>query len=171
MPLLIPVLLLLALFALALLMWPVTLWRRARRGHLRRRIAPWAVHVRSAMLAIATAVFGLVVALGWSGAPPREAALGLAAGLGVGLLAAALARLEVDSRAVHLTPRWGFSIAIALVVATRVAWLGWDLAHGGGWAEARRHAAPLGGLLVGYAFAQSAVLGARLRRRARVRLA
>lgn len=171
MPLLIPVLLLLALFVLALLLWPVTLWRRARRGHLRRRVAPWAVHLRSALLGIAAAVFATVVALGWSGAPAHEAALGLGLGMAVGALAAASARIEADARAIHVTPRWGFAVAIALVVAARVAWLGWHVAHGEGWLEWRRHAAPLGGLLVGYAFARSALLGARLRRRRRSRLA
>lgn len=164
MPLLIPVALLFALFALALLMWPVTLWRRARRGHMRRRVAPWAVYVRSLMLAVATGLFGLVVALGWSGGPPREAGLGLLAGLAVGAVAAMLGRIETEGRAVYLTPSWGFPIAVALLVAGRVLWLAWDVAMGGGWAEARRHAAPLGGLLVGYAFAQSGVLALRLRR-------
>lgn len=171
MPLLLPVALLVALFVLALLMWPVTLWRRARRGHLRRRIAPWAVFVRTALLAVGTAVFALFAAAGWTGAAPRDALLGLAAGLVVGGLAGALARVERERRATFLTPRAGFAIAIALVIAGRVAWLGWDLATGGGWAEARRHAAPLGGLLLGYALAQSAVLAWRLRRLVRARLA
>lgn len=171
MPLLLPIALLVALFVLALLMWPVTLWRRARRGHLRRRIAPWAVAVRTGLLVVGTAAFALFAATGWTGAAPRDALLGLAAGVAVGALAGALGRLEREGRATWLTPRAGFAIAIALVVAGRVAWLGWDIAMGGGWAEARRHAAPLGGLLLGYALAQSSVLSWRLRRLARARLA
>jgi hypothetical protein len=171
MPLLLPVALLVALFVLALLVWPLTLWRRARRGHLRRRIAPWAIHVRGALLLGATLLFALFAAAGWTGASPRDAFLGLGAGLGIGTLAGLLARIERDGRALHLTPRAGFAIAIALVVAGRVAWLGWDLATGGGWADARRHAAPLGGFLLGYALAQAAALSVRLRRVARARLA
>lgn len=171
MPLLLPIALLVALFVLALLMWPVTLWRRARRGHLRRRIAPWAVHVRAVLLALGSGLFVLFAAMGWTGATPRDALLGLAVGLAIGAAAGALARLEREARAVHLTPRLGFAAAIALVVAGRVAWLGWDLAMGGGWAEARRHAAPLGGLLLGYALAQWSLLSWRLRRLVRTRLA
>lgn len=171
MPLLLPIALLVALFVLALLTWPLTLWRRARRGHLRRRIAPWATHVRSVLVAVGTAVFCLFAVTGWTGAAPRDALLGLAAGVGTGVLSGALARLEHDGRGVYLTPRAGFAIAIALVVAGRVAWLGWDLASAGGWADARRHAAPLGGLLLGYALGQSTVLSARLRRLPRRRLA
>lgn len=164
MPLLLPLLLLALLFALAILMWPVTLWRRARRGHLRRRVVPWAVRVRTVALGFAVALFGLLCLLGWLGAAPAEAMAGLAAGLAVGLAAGALGRLERERGTPYLTPRPGFAVVIALVVAGRMVWLAWDLARGGGWEEARRHAAPLGGLLVGYAFAQSAVLGARLRR-------
>ena len=171
MPLLLPVALLAALFVIALLMWPFTLWQRARRGHLRRRILPWAIHVRSLLLTVATAVFTLFAATGWSGAPPRHVLSGLAAGLAVGVASGALGRLQREGRAVHLTPRAGFAIAIALVIAARVAWLGWDLSTGAGWGDVRRHAAPLGGLLVGYAFAQSMVLSVRLRRLARSRLA
>lgn len=171
MHLLLPVALLVALFVLALLMWPVTLWRRARRGHLRRRIAPWAVAVRTGLLVVGTGAFAMFAATGWTGAAPRDALLGLAAGLAVGGLAGALGRLERERRAIYLTPRAGFAVAIALVIAARVAWLGWDLAAGGGWTEARRHAAPLGGLLLGYALAQSAVLAWRLRRLTRARLA
>lgn len=171
MPLLLPVFLLIALFVLAVLLWPVTLWRRARRGHLRRRIAPWAVHVRGLMLAAAVLVFLLLALAGWTGAPWREAGLGLAAGAAVGGASGTLAQLHREGRAVYLTPRLGFAIAIALVVAGRVAWLGWDLATGAGWGDARRHAAPLGGLLIGYAFLQTAVLSWRLRRLSRMRLA
>lgn len=171
MPLLLPVLLLVAMFALAVLLWPVTLWRRARRGHLRRRVAPWAVYVRGALLAVATGVFLLFALAGWTGAPWQEALLGLGGGLAVGAAAGGLGRLERDGRAVFLTPRMGFAIAIALVVAGRVAWLGWDLATGAGWGDARRHAAPLGGLLIGYAFAQTLALSWRLRRMPRTRLA
>jgi hypothetical protein len=165
MPLLLPVLLLVALFALAVLIWPFTLWRRVRRGHLRRRVVLWPFRVRRVMLALGLAVF-LAVALpmaGGIGTPAgMELLAGTATGLALGLLAAALARIDVERGAAYLSPNRWMVIAVALVLVARLAWIARDWLAGD--VAAHRHAIALGAALIAFATAHSAVLARRLGR-------
>ena len=165
MPLLLPVLLLVALFALALLLWPLTLWRRVRRGHLRRRVVLWPFRVRRIALAIGLVLF-MAVALPMAGGVATPAGTELLAGTGIGLamglVAAALARIDVDSGAAYLAPNRGAVIAVALVLIARLAWIARDWLAGD--ANAHRHAIALGAALVAFAAAHSAVLARRLGR-------
>ncbi len=163
MPLLLPVLLLVALFALALLAWPFTLWRRVRTGHLRRRVLLWPYRLRRVVLVFGLGLF-LVVALGFAGgmATPAGAELlvATAAGLALGLLAAALAGVDVEQGAAHLAPNRWMVLLVALVLLARLAWIAMDWLAGD--AAAHRHAVALGGALLGFATAHSAVLAHRI---------
>jgi hypothetical protein len=165
MPLLLPVLVLVALFALALLMWPFALWRRVRTGHLRRRVVLWPFRVRRVMLALGLVVF-LAIALPIAGGIGSPAGLELLAGAGtglaLGLLAAALARIDVERGAAFLAPNRWMVLAVALLLVARLVWIGRDWLAGD--ADAHRHAIALGAALVGFATAHAAVLARRLAR-------
>lgn len=165
MPLLLPVLLLVALFALALLAWPFTLWRRVRTGHLRRRVVLWPFKVRRVMLLVGLAMFlGIAMSFaGGMGTPAsRELLLATAAGLVLGLLAAALAHIDVERGSLYLAPNRWMVLVVALVLLARLAWVALDWLEGD--ADAHRHAVALGGALLGFAAAHSATLARRLGR-------
>lgn len=165
MPLLLPVLLLVLLFAAALLAWPFTLWRRVRTGHLRRRVVLWPFRVRRVLLLVSTVLFtGIAVALagGWAAPASRELALALALGAAAGLLAGALARVDVEGGALYLAPNRWMVLAVALALLARLAWVALDWMQGD--PAARGHAVALGGALLGFATAHSATLARRLGR-------
>lgn len=163
MPLLLPVLLLVALFALALLAWPFTLWRRVRSGHLRRRVVLWPFKVRRVMLAVGLGIF-LVVAVwlagGFGASAARELLAATAAGIALGVLAAALSTIDVERGALYLSPNRWMVLIVALVLLARLAWIALDWL--GGNEAAHRHAVALGGALLGFAAAHSATLAHRL---------
>lgn len=165
MPLLLPLLALAALFAIALLLWPFTLWRRVRTGHLRRRVVVWPFRVRRWMLAGGLLVF-LAVALPLAGGPGspdgRELLAGTGVGLAAGLLAAALARIDVEGGAPYLAPNRWMVLAVAFALLARLAWIGRDWLAGD--TQAHRHAIALGAALVAFAAAHSALLARRLGR-------
>ncbi|TCZ82869.1 hypothetical protein [Lysobacter sp. N42] len=167
MPVLLPVLVLVGLFAAALLMWPLTLWRRVRRGHLRRRVVLWPFRARRLALALGLLVF-LAIALPMAGGPAtdagRELLAGTAAGLGLGLLAAALAGVDTVGGALHLSPNRWMVLLVALVLVARLTWIARDWLAGDG--DAHRHAVALGAALLGFAAAHSATLARRLSRAA-----
>lgn len=163
MPLLLPVLLLFGVFALALLAWPFTLWRRVRTGHLRRSVLLWPYRLRRIALALGLGVF-LVVALWLAGgltAPGARELLGATgAGLALGLLAARRAGIDVERGALYLAPDRWMVLLIALVLVARLAWIALDWLAGA--ADAHAHAVALGGALLGFATAHSALLAHRL---------
>lgn len=163
MPLLLPLLLLVALFALAILMWPVTLWRRVRAGHLRRRVLLWPFRVRWVALAVSLLMF-VAIALWFAGgiATPtgREVLAGTAAGLALGLVAAAMARVEAERGALYLAPNRAMVWVVALVLVARLAWIAMDWLAGD--VDAHRHAIALGAALLAFATAYSATLARRL---------
>ena len=165
MPLLLPLMLLVAIFALALLAWPFTLWRRVRDGHLRRRVLLWPYRVRRLLLAAGLAVF-LIVALMLGGGPAtpagRELLAGSGAGLVLGLLAAALAAIDVERGAAHLAPNRWLVLLVALLLLARLGWIAMDWLAGD--VDAHRHAVALGGALLAFAAAHSALLAHRLGR-------
>lgn len=167
MPVLLPLLVLAAMFVVAVLAWPLTLWRRLRRGHLRRRVVPWPFRVRRVMLAVGLLLF-LALALPLAGGPGtaagREVLAGTGAGLALGLLAAALAGVDIDGGALHLTPNRWMALLVALVLLARLAWIGRDWLAGD--ADAHRHAVALGAALLAFATAHSSTLARRLSRAA-----
>lgn len=165
MPLLLPVFLLLALFALALLAWPFTLWRRVRSGHLRRRVVLWPFKLRRVVLAIGLGVFvAMAVWLADGPGTPaaRELLAATAAGIFLGLLAAALSGIDVERGAPYLTPNRWMVLLVALALLARLLWIALDWVAGD--AAAHRHAVALGGALLGFATAHSATLAHRLGR-------
>ncbi|TBR06924.1 MAG: hypothetical protein EPO46_11665 [Lysobacter sp.] len=164
MPLLLPFLLLFALFAIALLMWPVTLWRRTRTGHLRRRVRLWPYAVRLAVLGFSVVLYvpvTLAVAGGW-GLPVAEPLFGLAIGVAVGMVSAGLARLDVVDGRSYLTPSRMMVLLVTLAILARLGWLVYEAATGD--TSVHAHVLAIGGALLGYAAGHSLLMLLRLRR-------
>lgn len=143
----------LALFALWLLLLPVSLWARYAAGRARRRAQPWVVRGNAWLLALSLPLFLLCAwaASRWMHAALRDAALGLLLGS---------------------TPNRWFVLALTTLVALRVAaglWMAWrhatggaadalaDWIHAGGWTG-------VAGVFLGYALAYTWGLRARLSR-------
>lgn len=165
MPLLLPLFLLVALFALALLAWPFNLWRRLRTGHLRRRVVLWPYRVRRWALLAGLALFigiSLWLADGPGTPAGRELLVASGAGLVLGLLAAALAAVDVEQGAAHLAPNRWMVLLVALVLLARLGWIAREWLAGDG--DAHRHVVALGGALIAFAAAHSALLASRLAR-------
>lgn len=160
-----------ALLALWLLLMPVALWQRYRRGHARRRAVPWALRLNawslllSALLLLATAAL-----LGaWVDAALSHAALGLLAGIATGIVGVWLTRFEHTAAGVFYTPNRWLALALTLVVAARVALGLAGLAplwrEGGAatdWAARQGGLLAVGGLLLGYHLGYAWALRRRL---------
>lgn len=171
--LLLPLLAILLLVALPVLI-PLSLRQRYRIGHARRRAYRWLVMLNAWVFALSMAVFVATAWLAsvWSADALRDAALGLCAGIVVGILGLALTRFDEDDGALHYAPNRWVVLALTLLVAARIAvglWLAWHRATASGatpsaswqgWIEAGGLWA-IAGLLLGYAFAYA--WGLRLR--------
>jgi len=170
MPLLLVPLGLVALLALWLLLMPLALWQRYRRGHARRRALPWAVRfnawsllVSALMLLASAAVIGA-----WIDAALRHTALGLLAGIATGIVGLWATRFERGPAGLFYTPNRGLALALTLVVAARVAF---GLVHllsswrGGAttdWIARQGGLLAVGGLLLGYHLGYAWMLRRRL---------
>lgn len=100
MPLLLLLPLLVAgLFALWVLLLPLSILQRYRHGRARRRVQPWAVRVNAWLLLASALVFlAVATALGhWVAHALRDAGIGLAIGALVGVLGLRLDRFERTS--------------------------------------------------------------------------
>lgn len=168
--LLLPLLMLVLLLAWALLL-PVALWQRYRRGTARRRAVPWMVRVNGLLLLASSAALlaSAAVAGLWIDAAFRHAALGLLAGVLVGLLGLALTRFEPGPRGLLYTPNRWLVLVLTVVVAVRLGWSlvrGWALlqADAAGWLEQQGSLLAIGGLVLGHYLAYNAGLARRLRR-------
>jgi hypothetical protein len=98
MPLLLIPLALLAIVLAWLLLTPLALWQRYRRGHARRRAVPWAIAVNAWLLLASVLLFVLTAWLSgfWIVGAVRHAGLGLAAGIALGIVGLWLTRFERD---------------------------------------------------------------------------
>ena len=96
MPLLLLPLGLMVLLALWLVLFPWSLWQRYRRGKATRRVWPWQVRLNLGLLGVAIAVFLLISAVlqHWWPHQLSQAALGLGAGIALGMLGIATSRFE-----------------------------------------------------------------------------
>lgn len=167
MPLLLPVALLLAVLAFAVVLWAVGLIGRVRRRPVARRVLPWQLALRGSVLAIGVVVYALV-AWAWQPASGPSIAGGLLAGAALGAGSAASARIERRDAAWFQTPNRLFFILLALLVLARVGWSAYAAVDGFRGPQAPLLAA-LAGLLAGYPLAQAWWLRARLRRAMRLR--
>ena len=160
-PLLVPVVL-----ACALLLVPLALRQRYRMGHARRRAWPWLLRVNAWGFLVSLLLFlaGAWLATHWTAAALRDALLGAAVGLVLGLAGVALTRFHRDGRALYYTPNRWMALVLTLLVASRIVagmWWSWRRLGGGAagtagagswnhWIDAGGVWA-IGGLLLGYA--------------------
>jgi hypothetical protein len=160
-------------FALWVLLLPLSLVQRYRHGRARRRVQPLAVRINAWLLAVSALLFlaGAWVVGHWIAGALGDAAAGLAAGAAVGLLGARLDRFEAHGRDLYRTPNRWLVLALATLLALRILlglWLAWSgSADGGaGWRAWLDRGGLLGvaGVLLGYALATAWALAARLRR-------
>ena len=124
MPLLVIPLAILAALFIALLLTPVSLWMRYRSGKARRRLQPWVVKANSWMMLVSTVMFlGSMWLVGhWIEGALSHAALGLAAGLPLGVLGLALSTFETTSKGVYATPNRWLVLGLTLLVELRLGW-------------------------------------------------
>ena len=120
-----PLLLLLLLLPVAVIaLMPLLLVQRYRVGSARREARPW-VTVVSIVLMAFSAVFFLASAAITTIWIPRAlggAAIGIAAGVGLGALGSLLTRWEPDVRSLHYTPNRWLVLLVTLIVSVRIAY-------------------------------------------------
>lgn len=167
MPLLLPVLLLLAVLALALPLWAFGFVGRLRRPPRPRRAMPWQLTLQGVVLAVGV---GLYAAVAWAWRPDMGPAIagGLLAGALAGAGSAAFARIERRGEAWYQTPNRAFFLVLALLVLARIGWSIHGVLAGLQPAQAPLLAG-LAAMLAGYPLAQAWWLRARLRRAMRLR--
>ena len=164
MPLLLIPLALLALVLLWLLLTPLALWQRYRRGHGRRRAVPWAARANAWLLtASAVLLLGSAGLLGyWVDGALLHALAGLGGGVVLGIVGLWLTPFEHGPEGMFYSPNRWLVLALTLVVAARIGFGVWHAAQL--WRGEAGHAAWLaqqggllavGGLLLGYYLASS----------------
>lgn len=135
MPLLLLAVVLLAIFALLLLLWPLALWNRYRVGTSRRRPPRWLTRLNAWLIPASALVFlgGMGIAQLFVAHAFPYAALGVLAGLAVGALGWTLTRVEHRPGQVWYTPNRWLVLALTLVVVARVfagIWQAWERMRG-----------------------------------------
>lgn len=178
--LLIP-LLLVGIIALWALLLPFAIMQRYRHGSARRLALPWVVNANAWLLGISALLFlaGAWIGARWIEAALPHAAIGLAAGVALGLLGIRLSRCEAAPRGIHYTqPRW-LVFGITALVAVRIALGLWQALRY--WNSAAADPVPgavsvlagqatllaVAGLLLGYYLGYTFGLRRRLARRSR----
>jgi hypothetical protein len=169
--LLLPVLVV-VLVGLWLLLLPLALWQRYRRGHARRRAVGWVAAVNAWSLLVSALVFAGGAALTglWVEGALPYALGGLAAGALAGMLGLALTRFEATPQGIYYTPNRWLVLALMLVVLARLAWGGYRMqqawagdAHAA-WLSQQGQVLAVGGLLLGHYLAYAWGLRRRLPR-------
>lgn len=173
MPLLLIPLALLAFVLLWLLLTPLALWQRYRRGHARRRAVPWAVRVNAWLLTGSAILFAMSAwALDyWVDGSLLHALAGLGAGVVLGIIGLWLTPFRAEAAGLFYAPNRWLVLALTLVVAARLAYGLWRTAQL--WGEGAGHAAwlaqqpgllAIAGLLLGYYVAYGWGVRRRLQR-------
>lgn len=174
MPLLLIPALVLALFALWVVLLPLSLWARYRSGRARRRAHGWMVRGNAWMLAVSLPifVFSSWISTRWVPDALREASIGLLVGALLGIISLWLTRFERHDQTLWYTPNRWLMLALTIVLAMRILaglWVGWrhlaNHAHSalGAWLDAGALAG-IAGLFLGYGVAYWWGLRARLPR-------
>ena len=151
-------LLVVCIVALVIALLPLSLWQRYRRGHSRRRAVGWAVGVNAWGAVVAMVLFAVSAAVSsvWVDGAFAHAAMGVAAGIGVGVAGLWLTHFEHDGLKVHYTPNRVLVLLLTVLVAGRIALGFWQVAHVGAprgdvWWQQHASLFAFGGLLLGYA--------------------
>ena len=107
---------------LSFVLLPVSLWARYRSGRARRRVQGWVVRTNAWLFAVSALVFlGSAWIVGWwLPQAPRDALLGLLAGVAIGIVGLWLTRFEHDPQGYFFTPNRWLVLALILVVVTRI---------------------------------------------------
>ena len=176
MPLLLIPIALLAFVLLWLLLLPLALRQRYRRGHARRRAVPWALRVNAWLLTAAAALFLLSAAVMavWIDGAVLYAACGLGIGVVVGIVGLWLTPFQAEPAGLYYAPNRWLVLALTLLVATRIVYGLWHAAQlwrgGAGhaaWLAGQGSLLAIGGLLLGYYLAYTCGVWARCARLAR----
>jgi hypothetical protein len=175
-----PLLILLALFAVAALM-PVALVQRYRLGTSRQRARGWLATINltglvvSAILLLTSASLTTI----WVPGALSYTAAGLAAGAALGIVGLWLTKWEPSTDALHYTPNRLLVLGVMLLVAGRLlygVWRGWHSwragIEGGAWFVAAGVAGSMaaGAVVIGYYLAYWIGVRRRYRRHAARRL-
>lgn len=133
--LILPLLMLLALFAIAALI-PLALVQRYRLGTARQRARGWLVTINLTGLVLSAVVFVMSASLMriWVPDALTYTAAGLAAGAALGIVGLWLTRWEPSTDALHYTPNRPLVLGVMLLVAARLLygfWRGWQSSRAG----------------------------------------
>lgn len=159
MPLLLIPLAALAFVLLWLLLMPLALWQRYRRGHARRRAVAWAVRVNAWLLTGSAALFVLSAwLLGfWIDGALLHALAGLGGGVVLGIVGLWLTRFEHGPRGMFYEPNRWLVFLLTLIVAARIGFGLWRTAQLSGagadhvaWLAQQGGLLAVGGLLLGH---------------------
>ena len=121
MPLLLLLLLLLLIFVA---MTPFLLIQRYRAGSARREARPWVASLTIATLLFSAVFFHISAALTslWIPRALSGASLGMAIGLGLGVLGSIFTRWEPAVRTLHYTPNRWLVLFVTLIISARVVY-------------------------------------------------
>ena len=164
-------LLVVAVFALWLVLLPLLLWARYRNGTARRRAQGWAIRVNAWLLAISVPMLLLSAwfMTHWHEAALIETAVGLLLGVLLGIVSVWLTRFEPDASGFHYTPNRWLVLSLTLLLAARIVAglvVGWQRMGTGAAAPTALLDAggllAIAGVLLGYALAYTWGLRARL---------
>ena len=170
-----PLLLLVLLLPLVLLaLMPLILIQRYRVGSARRMARPWVATVNVALMTFSAICFlaGAAVTAIWVPNAFTGAAVGVAAGVGVGLVGLMLTRWESAPAALHYTPNRWLVLLVTFVVSARVLyglWRSWTVAEAGVYgtpmvlAFGIPESLAAGGTVIGYYFAYGFGVRRRIR--------
>ena len=124
MPLLIAVL---VVPLLLVVLMPVALIQRIRRGTMRRQARPWVTTINAVAVMLSTAMFliGVLITGQWIPAVLPYSLAGLGIGAILGVLGLALTRWEDARRPMYYTPNRWLVLAITTIVALRIVYGLW----------------------------------------------
>ena len=177
MPLLLVPVAVLLLFAVWLVLLPLSLWARYAAGRARRRAQGWIVGGNAWLLAVSVPLFLLSAGIAdrWLANALQDGVLGLLVGVFVGIVSLWLTRFERDAYGLVYTPNRWLVLALTALLALRILaglWMAWRQVTTG---AADAFTAWLGagawtgvaGVFLGYVLAYTWGLRARLRRSGR----
>ena len=165
-------LLLLALPLVLLALMPLILIQRYRVGSARRLARPWVATIGVVLTAVSVILFLTTAAITaiWVPNAFRGAALGVVAGLGLGVVGLLLTRWEPTPATLHYTPNRWLVLLVTVMVSARIVyglWRSWKAAEAGLYggelilAFGIPHSLAVGGAVIGYYIAYS--IGVRRR--------